>query len=91
MQPAVDAVLADIVPRSTRSSPILARAFANVLLPQEMLESRLERAWSPVSHLHSVADSEALREAYAQALEKITEHSTELGQNRELYAAVKPG
>jgi oligopeptidase A len=75
---AVDAIVADARPRS----------FASVLQPQEVLDSRLERAWSPVSHLHAVADSEALRAAYAQALEKITEHSTELGQNRELYAAV---
>jgi oligopeptidase A len=75
---AVDAIVADPRPRS----------FASVLQPQEVLDSRLERAWSPVSHLHAVADSEALRAAYAQALEKITEHATELGQNRELYAAV---
>ena len=75
---AVEAIVADPRPRS----------FTSVLKPQEVLDSRLERAWSPVSHLHAVADSEALRAAYAQALEKITEHSTELGQNRELYAAV---
>jgi oligopeptidase A len=75
---AVEAIVADPRPRS----------FTSVLKPQEVLDSRLERAWSPVSHLHAVADSEALRAAYALALEKITEHSTELGQNRELYAAV---
>ena len=65
------------------------RDFANTMLPQEALEMRLERAWSPVSHLHAVADSPALREAYSAALEKITEFSTELGQNRALYSAVK--
>src|SRR5438445_1818102 len=90
VQPAIDAVLADYRAAIDRliadSAP---RTFANTMLPQESLEVRLERAWSPVSHLHSVADSEALREAYAAALEKITEHATELGQNRGLYAAVK--
>ncbi|HSX61680.1 MAG TPA: M3 family metallopeptidase [Tahibacter sp.] len=65
-----------------------ARDFANTLLPQEYWDERLDRAWAPVSHLHSVKDSEALRKAYSTALEAITEHSTELGQNRELYAAV---
>jgi oligopeptidase A len=64
------------------------RDFANTLLPQEAWDERLGRAWSPVSHLHSVKDSEELRKAYAIALEAITEHSTELGQNRGLYAAV---
>ncbi len=90
VQPAIDALLADY---SAQVAQLIAdpspRTFANTLLPQERIEMRLERAWSPVSHLHSVLDSEALREAYAQALEKITEHATELGQNRELYAAVK--
>jgi len=87
--PAVEAVLAEY---RAAVEAIVAdphrRSFTSVLKPQEVLDSRLERAWSPVSHLHAVADSEALRAAYAQALEKITEHSTELGQNRELYAAV---
>jgi len=90
VQPAIDAVLADYSGAIQRliADPT-PRNFANTMLPQESLEVRLERAWSPVSHLHSVADSEALREAYSAALEKITEHATELGQNRELYAAVK--
>ncbi len=90
IQPAIDVVLADY---RREIEQLIAdpapRTFANTMLPQETLEMRLERAWSPVSHLHSVADSEALREAYAEALEKITEQATELGQNRELYAAVK--
>jgi len=88
--PAIDALLADY---RTQIERLIAdpapRTFANTMLPQERLEMRLENAWSPVSHLHSVADSEPLRKAYADALEKITEHATELGQNRELFAAVK--
>lgn len=88
--PAIDAVLADYKKQiETLTGGTAARDFANTMLPQEALEVRLERAWSPVSHLHGVADTKALREAYSAALEKITEFSTELGQNRELYAAVK--
>ncbi|MEP6938781.1 MAG: M3 family metallopeptidase [Rudaea sp.] len=88
--PAIDMLLAQYRAEIARlvADPT-PRTFANTMLPQERLEMRLENAWSPVSHLHSVADSEALRKAYADALEKITEHATELGQNRELYAAVK--
>jgi len=90
VEPAVDAVLAEYKQQiEALTSNSSARDFANTMLPQEALEVRLERAWSPVSHLHAVADSPALREAYSAALEKITEFSTELGQNRELYAAVK--
>ena len=90
VEPAVDTLLAEYKSEIERlAAGTSPRTFENTMLPQERLEMRLERAWSPVSHLHSVKDSEALRKAYAAALEKITEHATELGQNRELYAAVK--
>ena len=66
-----------------------ARDFDHVILPQERLDQALSRAWSPVSHLHSVADSEALRKVHGAAEEKLTEHGLEVGQNRELYAATQ--
>jgi len=90
VEPAIAAILAEYragIDRLTAATG--PRDFANTLLPQEALEEQLGRAWSPVSHLHSVKDSDALRKAYSAALEAITEHSTELGQNRELYAAVE--
>ncbi|MGE4358299.1 MAG: M3 family metallopeptidase [Lysobacteraceae bacterium] len=66
-----------------------ARNFEALMQPLEAQEERLGRAFSPVSHLHGVKDSPELREAYEEALEKLTEHATELGQNRDLYEAVK--
>lgn len=51
----------------------------------EGLDDRLNRAWSPVSHLHSVADNEALREAYNACLPKLSEYTTEMGQNQALF------
>ena len=75
----IDALLADPAPRT----------FANTMLPQEALEQRLEQVWSPVSHLHAVKDSEALRAVYGEAEQAISDYAAELGQNRELYAAVK--
>jgi oligopeptidase A len=90
VEPAIDAILADY---RARTDALLAseapRDFAHVLLLGEELEDRLNRAWAPVSHLHGVADSDELRKAYAAAQEKIVEHASELGQNRELYAAVE--
>ena len=88
--PAIDELLADyriaIDELTTAGAP---RDFHTVMLTQERLEQRLARAWAPVSHLHSVADSEALRAVYGPAEEKLTEHAIELGQNRDLYAAVQ--
>jgi oligopeptidase A len=87
--PAVEQILADYrAAIAALTSADGERDFRNTLLPQEAWDERLGRAWSPVSHLHSVKDTEELRKAYSVALEAITEHSTELGQNRELYAAV---
>jgi oligopeptidase A len=66
-----------------------ARDFDRLVAPLERLEERLGRTFAPVSHLHGVKDSPELREAYSAALEKITAHSTELGQNRGLYLATE--
>jgi oligopeptidase A len=89
VEPAVDRVLADY---RTRIDALLAtdapRDFAGVVLLGEELEDRLNRVWAPVSHLHGVADSEELRKVYSAAQEKIVAHASELGQNRELYAAL---
>jgi oligopeptidase A len=88
--PAVDAVLAE---SRARIQALLAdpapRTFANTMLPQEALDSRLQQVWSPVSHLHAVKDSEALRQVFSEAEQRLSDHAAELGQNRELYAAVR--
>ncbi|MEO6967785.1 MAG: M3 family metallopeptidase [Rhodanobacteraceae bacterium] len=88
--PAINAILADYRTRiDALTAPDGPRDFDGVMLEQERLEQRLARAWAPVSHLHSVADSPALREAYRCALERITEFSSELGQNCALHEAVR--
>ena len=88
--PAVDSVLDDYRGAiAAITAPDAPHDFDSVMLAQERLEQRLNRVWSPVSHLHAVADTPALREAYDAALEKITDFFAELGQNRELYAAVR--
>ncbi len=90
VEPAIDTILADcrasIAALTAADAP---RDFASVMLSQERLDQRLARAWAPVSHLHAVADSEALRQAYGPAEEKLTEFAIEQGQNRDLYAAVR--
>ena len=58
VEPAVDAILADYrAGIDALTAPGAPRDFATVMLTQERLEQRLARAWAPVSHLHSVADS----------------------------------
>ncbi len=51
------------------------------------LADSVDRAWSPVSHLNSVADSEALRKAYNVGLERLTEHENWRQQHQGIFLA----
>ncbi len=51
------------------------------------MDDRISRTWSPVSHMNSVVNGEQLRLAYNACLPKLSEYGTEMGQNRQLYAA----
>ncbi len=59
----------------------------NLIQPLEVLDDRLNKAWSPVSHLHSVCDSDELRAAYNACLPKLSAYYTERGQHEGLYRA----
>ncbi|TMO63592.1 oligopeptidase A [Pseudoalteromonas aurantia] len=61
----------------------------NLVLPLEEADDKLSRMWSPVSHMHSVVNSDALREAYDECLPLISEYSTYCGQHQGLYNAYK--
>ncbi len=61
----------------------------NLLAPLEEAEDELDRYWSPVSHLHSVMNSEELRFAYKAGLDHIVAWHTKLSQHEGLYHAVK--
>ncbi len=65
------------------------KEFDNFVKPLELMEEELELFFTPLSHLNSVNNSEKTQEVYAQALPLITEYSTKLSQNLELYKAYK--
>ena len=89
-EPAIDALLAegrqavaDLLAATTEYS------WDNFVQPLEALEERLGRAWSPVSHLNSVMNSDELREAYNACLPKLSDYGTEMSQHEGLYQAFK--
>mgnify|MGYP001229712404 CR=1 FL=1 len=88
VEPAIDALLAA---NRAAIEQLLATdiepTWANLIEPLEELSDRLNRAWSPVNHLHAVQDSAALRAAYNACLPKLSVYHTELGQHPGLYAA----
>jgi oligopeptidase A len=61
----------------------------NLLAPLEEMGDRLTKAWSPVSHMHAVVESETLRSVYNTCLPLLTEYHTELMQNETLFNAVQ--
>lgn len=59
----------------------------NLVAPLEESDDKLNRIFSPVSHLNGVLNSEELRQAYEACLPKLSEYSTWVGQNADLYKA----
>jgi oligopeptidase A len=60
-------------------------AFTNGVLALEELGDRLHHVWSPVSHLHGVANTPELRQAYNECLPLLARYETEMAQDERLY------
>lgn len=90
IQPAVEQAIADC---RAKVEEVLASDAAptwdSIIVPLAETDDRLSRIWSPVSHLNSVQNSEALREAYEACLPALSEYGTWVGQNKGLYEAYK--
>jgi oligopeptidase A len=61
----------------------------NLIEPLEDVNDKLHKAWSPVSHMNSVVNSDELRDAYNACLPKLSAYSTEMGQNEALFKAYR--
>ena len=88
VEPAIDQLLAEA--RLTITNSLQSGGpytWHNLIEPIEEAEDRLNKAWSPVSHMNSVVNSDAMRDAYNACLSKLSEYATEVGQNRTLYEA----
>ncbi|MDH5327509.1 MAG: oligopeptidase A [Gammaproteobacteria bacterium] len=62
-------------------------SWESLIQPLEQIQDRLHKTWSPVSHLNSVMNNEALRDAHNACLPKLSQYATELGQNTALFQA----
>jgi oligopeptidase A len=68
---------------------VKAPTWQNLVEPIEVWEDRLERVWSPVSHMNAVVNNEELRAAYNACLPKLSDYGTEIGHNERLFSAYK--
>ncbi|MFM5010883.1 oligopeptidase A [Aeromonas veronii] len=88
VQPAVIQAIADC---KQKISDVLAQrdphTWDSLIAPLEEVNDRLSQIWSPVSHLNSVLNSEALREAHDACLPLLSEFQTYVGQHEGLYQA----
>ena len=90
IKPAVEQAIADC---RAKVEDVLASdtapSWESIIIPLAETDDRLSRIWSPVSHLNSVQNSEALREAYEACLPALSEYGTWVGQHKGLYEAYK--
>ena len=61
----------------------------NFIIPLEICNEKLDRVWSYINHINAVKSSPSYRKVYNQALEKVTEYSSNLGQSKILYKKYK--
>ena len=85
IQPALEAIIAE----NQQSIKILQSVqnpdWDNFVHPFEELDERLSKMWDTVSHLNSVLDDDEFRENYRSCLPVISDYSTSLAQNEEIY------
>lgn len=77
---------------SQRIATILAEnntfSWDNLMRPLEEMDDELERFWSPLSHMHAVVNSPALRTCYQACLPQLSAYESAIGHNKALYAAI---
>ncbi len=88
VKPAIEQAIADC---KQRIQDVLRQpgpyTWDNLVAPLEETDDRLSRIWSPVSHMNSVVNSDALREAHDGCLPLLSEYHTFVGQHAGLFAA----
>lgn len=90
VEPAIDSLLAEA--RSVVEEQLQTRknySWEKLIQPLDDVENKLHKAWSPVSHLNAVLNSEELRAAYNACLPKLSDYGTEMGQNKALFNAYR--
>ncbi|HEX5207437.1 MAG TPA: M3 family metallopeptidase [Steroidobacteraceae bacterium] len=89
VEPGVREVLSRARARMGEIAALDSPTFATVVEPLEELRHAVSRAWSPVSHLNAVLNSEALRGAYNSCLPLLSAYQTDLSQSEPLYLAYR--
>ncbi len=65
------------------------KTYTSFVKPLQMMEEHLEQFFTPLSHINAVNNSDETQKIYASSLPIITEYSTKLSQNLDIYNAYK--
>jgi oligopeptidase A len=65
------------------------KSYVNFVKPIGMMDEYLEQFFTPLSHLNAVNNTQKTQEVYAQSLPIITEYSTRVSQDINIYKAYK--
>ena len=65
------------------------KTYKSFVKPMQMMDEYLEHFFTPLSHINSVNNSDETQKVYAESLPMITEYSTKISQNIEMYKAYK--
>jgi len=89
----IEPAISKLIEQNLDAIAVLARQenpdWASLVKPLELMNDRLDKAWSPVRHLNSVKSSPELRDAYNLCLPLLSEYATEVSHNRQLYEAYR--
>ena len=87
----VEPAIRQIIAENRQAVDVLAQqstpTWVSVIQPLHNLHDRLEKAWSPVSHMNAVVQNDALRAAHDACLPLLSEYHTQLGQHLALFNA----
>ena len=90
VEPAIDTLLHQ---SSERIESLLAhpgeKTWDNFIEALDDIRDRINKTWSPVSHMNSVVNNEKLRKSYNACLPKISAFYTDLAQNPGVYQAYR--
>jgi oligopeptidase A len=85
IEPAIGVILSrcrDILSAVEQTTEL---SWSALMEPMEEIDLLFEYGWSPIGHLLSVADSDALRAAHDAAMPKVVEFSLQLRQSEAIY------
>ncbi|MBN2817271.1 MAG: M3 family metallopeptidase [Campylobacterales bacterium] len=85
----LQAIIAQNEQRVTQLLAIEEKSYANFARPLQMQEEAISHHFTPLSHLNAVNNSEATQKVYTESLPILTEYSTKISQNLDIYTAYK--